>query len=301
MEVLVNKEHVNVELEHEETLGEVMDGLRGWLNQSQLYITDVTVDEQDVKLDAPERWAGRSVDEVRRIEILALPPWKVRSSGLEIMVQYFSVLKQAIENGDEQRLREIAPEAESVAGSLPIYAADLVNEESKDDVFSRVVEAPEIRGGTLPDGSRRDELLGYLGQSITVLSSRVREIESPGPEAGATARAIRRLVPEVSEVSVLLQRGEDREAMNLIVRFTELLGKLLRIMPHVARQDDKEVVSKEGLERYGTELNGTLHELIDAFNAQDSVLIGDLVEYELVPKIEELLAYVPEEEQTQSS
>ena len=301
MEVLINQEQVDVKLEDERTLGEVMDGLRGWLNESQLYITDVTVDEQDVKLDAPESWAGRSVDDVDRIEILALPPWKVRSTGLQILVEYFSVLKEAIENGDGGRIADLASEAESVAASLPVYASDLVDQKERNDVFLKIVDAPEIREGRLPDGARRDELLTQLSQAVTVLTSRVREIVDPYQEAGATARTIRDLIPRVSEVSVLLQRGEDREAMDLIVRFTELLAKLLRIMPHVARVGADQGVSKERLERYGTELNATLEELVGAFNSQDSVLIGDLVEYELVPKIEELLEYVPHGERSEQT
>jgi hypothetical protein len=301
VEVLINQEQVDVKLEDERTLGEVMEGLQGWLNESQLYITDVTVDEQDVKLDAPESWAERSVDDIDRIEILALPPWEVRSSGLQILVEYFSVLKEAVETGEPERIADLASEAESVSASLPVYASDLVDEKRRDDVFLKIVDAPEVREGRLPEGERREELLTQLSQAVTVLNSRVREIERPYQEAGATARTIRGLIPKVNEVSVLLQRGEDRDAMNLIVRFTELLAKLLRIMPHVARVGADQGVSKERLESYGSELNATLEELVGAFNSQDSVLIGDLVEYELVPKVEELLDYVPEPEQSEQT
>lgn len=297
MEVLINREQVDVTLEHERTLGEVMEGLRGWLNDSQLYITDVLVDQQDVRLDAPENWADTDIDDVGRIEIRALPPWEVKAAGLDVLVQYFTLLRDTLRAGEASQLRSLAADAESVAASLPIYARDLVDEEERSDPFFRIVDAPEIRGGELPAPERGQELLGYLEQAITVLTGRAREIANPIPEAVATARAIRGLVPDMSDVSVLLQRGEDRRAMDYIVRFTELVAKLLRIMPHAIRQNEDPAASTAELERYGTELNATLQELVGAFGTQDSVLIGDLVEYELVPKIEELLAYVPHEEQ----
>lgn len=301
MEVLINREQVDVTLEHERTLGEVMEGLRGWLNDSQLFITDVLVDQQDVRLDAPENWADTDIDDVGRIEIRALPPWEVKAAGLEVLVQYFTLLQDSLRTGDAAQVRALAADAESIAASLPIYAQDLVDEDERSDPFFRIVDAPEIRGGELPADDRHTELLGYLDTAITVLTARGREIAHPLPEAHATARAIRGLVPDMSEVSVLLQRGEDRRAMDYIVRFTELVAKLLRIMPHALRQNEDPAASTAELERYGTELNTTLQELVGAFGTQDSVLIGDLVEYELVPKIEELLSYVPQEDQAEQA
>jgi hypothetical protein len=38
------------------------------------------------------------------------------------------------------------------------------------------------------------------------------------------------------------------------------------------------------------ELNGILQELVEAFQSQDTVLIGDLLEYETVPRIQEILS-----------
>jgi hypothetical protein len=300
VQVLINQERVDVTLENEKTLGEVVHGIRTWLNESQLYITDVTVDEQGVALDAPDSWADTSIEDVDRIEISALPPWQVKSAGLQLLTDYFSYLADAIRNGKQENIAELATEAPNVASSLPLYARDLVDTENRDDIFSRIVDAPEILEGRLPDGPRSEELLGYLDQAVTVLRGRLREVASPVTESAATAETIRTLIPEMNEMSVLLQRGEDAKAMDLIVRFTELIAKLLRIVPHVERETDDPTFAKDNLEPYGEELNTTLGELVEAFNAQDSVLIGDLVEYELVPKIEELLEQIPRGEGDQS-
>ncbi|MFP4373493.1 MAG: hypothetical protein ACLFPO_04125 [Spirochaetaceae bacterium] len=293
MEVLINEEQVDVTLEEEQTLGEVMEGLRAWLKDSQLFITDVVVDEKDVSLDAPESWARTRVDDINRIEIMAMPPWEVKAAGLQVLVQYFTLLRDAIRSGDDRRLEEISGEAGHVARSLPSYAEDLVDTRDRTDIFHRVVDAPEVREGSLPDPDRATELLRYLDQAVTVLTSRAREISRPQAEAIATAQTIRGLIPEMNEISVMLQRNEDRRAMDSLVRFTELVGKLLRIMPHMVRAGDVPQVSTDRLEEYGAELNATLEEMVDAFGTQDSVLIGDLVEYELVPKIEELLDSIP--------
>jgi len=301
VEVLINEERVDVTLEEEQTLGEVMEGLRGWLNDAKLFITDVVVDEQDVRLDAPDSWSQTRVDDIGRIQIMAMPPWEVKAAGLQVLVQYFTLLRDAIRDGDARQLGEVSEEAEHIAESLPTYAQDLIDPNGRTDILHRIVDAREIREGVLPDSERTAELLGYLDQAATVLTSRAREISQPQAEAAATAQTIRGLLPEVNEVSILLQRGEDRRAMDSLVRFTELVGKLLRIMPHLVREVASSLISAERLQNYGAELNATLEELVDAFGTQDSVLIGDLVEYELVPKVEELLDYIPSAERDSQS
>ena len=42
------------------------------------------------------------------------------------------------------------------------------------------------------------------------------------------------------------------------------------------------------------ELNAVLGELIEAFQARDSVLIGDLMEYEMAPRLQTLRAFLNE-------
>ncbi|MFP4205186.1 MAG: hypothetical protein ACLFRR_08065 [Spirochaetaceae bacterium] len=293
MEVLINEKPVDVTLEDERTLGEVLDELRGWLGNAELYITDVVVDEQNVRLDTPESWAAMSIDDVGRIEINALPPWQVKANGLRVIASYFEILRDVLQADDRERLTELSAEAQYIAEGLPTYAGDLVNRNDRSDVFFRIIDAPEVRQAVLPDAERRRELQGYLDQAVTVLRARQRELSQPHTEAWATSEALQGLLSQVTEVSVLLQRGEDREAMDLLVRFTELTSKLLRVMPQVARTTGSDELSIEQLERYGAELNATLEELVEAFGVQDSVLIGDLVEYELVPKIEELIRIVP--------
>ena len=45
-------------------------------------------------------------------------------------------------------------------------------------------------------------------------------------------------------------------------------------------------------EEYYNELNSVLKELIDAFHINDSVLIGDLLEYEIAPRLEGLIQFI---------
>ena len=50
----------------------------------------------------------------------------------------------------------------------------------------------------------------------------------------------------------------------------------------------------DSLQDFYQELNGILTELLEAFDAKDSVLIGDLMEYEVAPRLEQLQTFLQE-------
>ena len=49
-----------------------------------------------------------------------------------------------------------------------------------------------------------------------------------------------------------------------------------------------------GLQDFYRDLNRILTELLEAFHANDSVLIGDLMEYEIAPRLEQLRTFLQE-------
>ena len=57
--------------------------------------------------------------------------------------------------------------------------------------------------------------------------------------------------------------------------------------------ESPEHMDKDAL-HFKEELNKILKELLEAFAAKDSVLIGDLMEYEIAPRLEQLRAFLQE-------
>ncbi len=53
-------------------------------------------------------------------------------------------------------------------------------------------------------------------------------------------------------------------------------------------------IGNKSSKEFYEELNSNLKELIEAFKTNDSVLIGDLLEYEIAPRIEMLIALARE-------
>ena len=84
--------------------------------------------------------------------------------------------------------------------------------------------------------------------------------------------------------------------MDSMVRFSELSQSLVRVVASVftSNSDVKVDVGGMPLQDFYGELNSILEELLEAFEAKDSVLIGDLMEYEIAPRLEQLRAFLQE-------
>jgi hypothetical protein len=109
---------------------------------------------------------------------------------------------------------------------------------------------------------------------------------------------MRRSAFELGEVSVLLQQNEDEKAMSYVVRFSELVGSVMRMVAALADMEavslDELSIGEEPVRAFLESFNGILKELVEAFTHRDTVLIGDLLEYEVSPRLESLVTFLLE-------
>jgi hypothetical protein len=130
---------------------------------------------------------------------------------------------------------------------------------------------------------KRQQALKLIDLISARVSFRLQELQDPKAALKTLSGALAVCIEDVSEISILLQTGKDRQAMDTIVRFSELSQSLVRLVASIFPDN-----SNEDLETFYEELNGVLSELLEAFDAKDSVLIGDLMEYEIAPRLERL-------------
>jgi len=98
-------------------------------------------------------------------------------------------------------------------------------------------------------------------------------------------------IPELQDVPVLLQTGKDMKVMEIINSCSSDLRNLYQVLP---------LLSITGIPTCGPDINGVfltdypaelspiLQELMGALEGKDTILVGDLSEYELAPRIERL-------------
>jgi hypothetical protein len=93
---------------------------------------------------------------------------------------------------------------------------------------------------------------------------------------------------DLAELPVLLQTGKEELAMKAVLYFIEIFNKVIRIIPELRRSgvDTASIsVGDSGLPEFYGAFNEVLRELTEAFEHKDAVLIGDLAEYEVLPRM----------------
>lgn len=97
---------------------------------------------------------------------------------------------------------------------------------------------------------------------------------------------LRDYLPKLDSVSQLLQSGGQAEAMKLIFKVSTLISYLITIIPSLGAVNGSEVQSLIQT------LTVNLHDLQRSIQNEDAVLTGDLLEYEIRGKVEQLLTAI---------
>jgi len=280
MRILVNDQELDVRLEQERTVGEVVAGLGRWLSEAGLRVVDLAADGTEVSLGNDDD-RTLPVERVSELRVTAVSRGEHELSALTTLVEWLDLLQRNLMQRTPETLADVLSELPHLRSTIRGLVHTMMRNEGDssaqsalDDIASRTASGEQLSEAACETAIQKVESLRNLAVS------RIRELWRPRAEAQATTRALQSELPKLAEVAVLLQTGEDREAMGRIVRFTELTEKILR------------VVGSE-LPEAGS-LNSALDELMRAFADQDSVLIGDILEYDVVPAATELVDYLAE-------
>lgn len=284
MKILVNDEAIDFTLQGEEKLGEIIPPLRDWLAASDYSISSLSVDGKPIELDKRDQWDEIDLNGIETLTVSASSLVQEQLDGVETAMEFLVLLRRIIEAGDQERLAEALMEYNYLREALPTFLSSRYEEGTQmRNYFDELLDRTGAIKGTLPsEGEERRELLRGVDSLISLLEARAREIVQPVEEFLSIARAVAGSLESIEEVPVLLQTGEGANAMRRLAGFTGLVERLVRLYPLWAEEND-------GKEADFEELNEVLAELIQALGDEDSVLVGDLVEYEIVPKVEAFL------------
>lgn len=287
MTIQLNDQPLDVTIAEGETLGQVVRDLESWLSGGELVLCSVLLGQRELLSLPEEQWAGTPQGEVGTLQVTVKPARELAAQNLQTVAEYLDLLaanlapdaaspagKPGLTGG---LLDGLAPMAQSLARHFPESLPEL-----------QALEAV-LRGPTA--GADPRQALALIQRLRERVRLRLGEMEDPREALRLLAGSLARCIPEVSEVSILLQTGRNRQAMGVVLRFSELLQDLLRV---VGRELPDASIEGRTLPAFCRELNAVLAELIEAFQARDSVLIGDLMEYEMAPRLQTLRAFLDE-------
>ncbi len=292
MNIYINNDKIDFQLESEKVLSEVINALSDWASAEGYHMLSVSYDgtSYDFKDDSCK---NKPVDQVQNINIEVKSHIELLLINIQLLHQYFSLFEKAMTAGNYTLLHELQTESE-MPEKLFIEILGGVQDELIDDKHPDLFSSMKSYSPESPENSEIAEfILGRIKSVLIILNDRIRELTDSVNELSAVIKVLRLSLEDINNISILLQTGKDREALTGIIRFTELTQKLLRIYTILENTGvldfSNAVIDEMTIREYFTSLNEILNEFTEAFSVGDSVLVGDLLEYEISPRVSSLL------------
>jgi hypothetical protein len=254
--ITINGKPLDLTLENEKTVGEILSGIDEWLEGSGLYLSGL---ELDGKI-----YGALSVEEAFNIPLDRIKTVDLKTSGwADLFLEALIGLKNDLE------FLKNAPETErknylSVWERCP---AGGFLEKNASDIHSAWVE---ILGSSAPAAGL-----------LPLVEERIREICDPSREIAGILPACREIASRLEDLPLDMQTGKDARAVETIILFSSMSEKMFRLLSLLKYYG----ADTGGLKGFIEDFGSAVKELLSAYENRDSVLVGDLSEYELAPRL----------------
>ena len=270
MDLFINGKPADIVIEKEKNVGDVLSGMEQWLAGSGSRLSGLCIDGRTIgSLELPLAME-HALENIRTLDIKVSTWDEIAMEALNDLKNY-SVLFS--DSKFDERPGIITNWEESAAKTF-------LSAEIK-DLHDAACNSFSGTGLTAAE-------LGILAEE------RIRELEEPDLEIRNMEKPISEVAARMGELPLDVQTGKDGKAAETIQIFTRMAEKLFRILGILNRRIKTESITVNGISMKDFLVNfGTvLEELTTAYKNEDTVLIGDLAEYELAPKLVELYSAI---------
>jgi hypothetical protein len=290
VDILVNGEPLALDMAGSGSLGDALATVDELLETAGKIIVDLKIDGKGLDPADFPRLKDNPLSSFAKVEIGA-------ESLSAIKIKALSTLLELLALSGEAAAAESSADWPALASGLGELAEAFSGLFSSDELSfvqgMAALVAKTVDGA--PDSALRAEVAAQAERMTILFKERLAEMERPEEELRKASALYAGLAAELRDVPVLLQTGKDERAMKAVLVFIEIFNKVIRIVPELGRTglDTASIkVGDEELPAFYTTFNDVLRRLSSAFEDRDSVLIGDLAEYEVAPRMDAFLAAI---------
>ena len=281
MEIKINGKPLDFALDNEKTIGDILTALEQWLTSSGHRMSELTIDGKTVSASMIEEVFAR---EINTIKILDICTNTVADLAVSSLISLLDDIKnyESLDFNDKTDFFQTWKESAQ---------AQFIGEHWS-DLFS-------LCGGVFSGGSVSSKVL------YSITEERLREVKKPAQEFSGLKTLLNETCIRLVDLPLDIQTGKDKRAAETIQFFSSISEKILRIFRQLDIQglllppdSSASAGAKAGAENniltlinnFGT----TAKELLEAYERQDIVLVGDLAEYEMSPQLQKLYDVIAE-------
>jgi hypothetical protein len=271
MKITINGQNADIRLETERTVGDILAALEQWLANSGHRLSGMAINGESICSGAVEAAFSRKIDSIAALDITTSSLPELAAESLFNVLEDIGEYENAAFDGKRRYAEQWkeSPEALLLAEQFP-------------DLFTW-------------------SLKSFSGEGIgpqalrSLIEERLRELQDPAGEIAALEPLITQVCVRLEELPLDIQTGKDSRAAETVGFFSNLAEKVFRIfnvlktegfLTAEIRVEDLPVFD------YIAEFSAALKELLAAYEQHDTVLVGDLAEYEMAPRLRSLYAAV---------
>jgi hypothetical protein len=265
MIIKINDKPLDFTLNNEKTLGEILTGIEQWLSDSGHHLSEITVDGQT---------AGASImDEIFKKDINTVKNLDIRTNAIAEFTA--SSLINLLNDIDEFENLNFDEKADFFDKWKASAQACFISEEMS-DLYSYFVN-------TFSKGDIAVSALRSITEEVQ------REVNDPVSEFSNIEPILTEICDKLTDLPLNIQTGKDMLANQTIQLFSSITEKIIRIFCQLniqgyLLQSEKTKLIADDF----TNFKNILAELLEAYEKHDTIIIGDLAEYEASPKLKEL-------------
>jgi hypothetical protein len=285
----INGEQIDFSLENEKTLGEVAHGVQAWLAAAGFHITGMRADTLELLIPAAApggvqaaAWDAAPAGSVRELEVTAAHTGEMRREHWQTIHAWLGMLSDELRTHSEGHAGTLAALLANMPETIEGFKANPFMPRGSDacERFEALFGGQEAAAVFTWPAERIHAGVALVDELRAGLDRRIAEAEQPQEALALRAAEVRESLGRLPEVSVLLQTGRDKAAMEIVIGFTDAVQSVLDLIPFLPPDPEGGKLIAE--------LTPFLRDLVSAFGSKDSVLIGDLLEYEILPRMERL-------------
>jgi len=265
MEILINGNPADITLDTEKNLGEVLSGLELWISSSGHRIYEVRLNGKEIPVDTLNEIFDKELSEIKKLEI-KVNLW--RELALEALETLHDICTIWAKSTFEERENLVTIWEGSPASRFMV--TDMQDIE--------LLRSNSFKG---------QETLTIEGL-IFIIDERKRELNDPVKEINNIELLTAGIKERMEELPLDMQTGKDKRAAETIQLFSQIGEKLFRlyfIFSSEGFSPEDYTIDNVPVKTFITEFKSAISELSDAYANQDTVLAGDIAEYELSPRL----------------